>query len=67
MKDSTKLALILILSLIWALATIVAVSYKLLIVHSLLEVFMVSVPFVSFFCTIVLYTIECKNEANKTI
>jgi hypothetical protein len=67
MRNSTKLALILILSLIWALATMVAVSYKLLIVHSLLEVFMVSVPFVSFFCTVVLYTIECKNEANKTI
>jgi hypothetical protein len=67
MKNSTKLALILILSLIWALATIIAVSYKLIVLHSLLEVFMVSVPFVSFFSTIVLYTIECKNEANTTI
>ena len=67
MRNSTKLALILILSLIWAIATMIAVSYKLLIVHSLLEVFMVSVPFVSLFCTVLLYTIECKNEVNKTI
>jgi hypothetical protein len=67
MKDSTKIAVVLIMSLLWCVGTILAISDGLLIVNSLLATFMVSVPFLSFFCSLLVYILEHQNETNKTI
>jgi hypothetical protein len=65
MKQSTRIAFILILSLIWSIVTMLAVANKSLLLNTGIEIFMVLVPFISFFGILALYHFEYKAEVAK--
>tara|TARA_R110000782_G_scaffold231893_3_gene318195 strand:- start:359 stop:583 length:225 start_codon:yes stop_codon:yes gene_type:complete len=65
MKQSTKFAIVLVLSLVWIFATILGISDNLLKLNTPIEMFMVLTPFISFFGTLVAYHLEYKDEVSK--
>lgn len=65
MKESTKLAVILILSLVWCATTMFAVGSEVLLLNTPIEIFMVVVPFIAFFGILVLYHLEYKAEVAR--
>jgi len=62
MKESTKLLVVVILSLIWALTTIFAAANNSMIMEDSINIFMLLVPFISFFGSLLIYHFEYKFE-----
>ena len=65
MKQSTKFAFAIVLTVVWCFGTIIGVSDNLLTLTTPIEKFMVLAPFISFFCMLVIYHLEYKDEVKK--
>lgn len=64
MKQSTKLLVVVILSLIWALTTMFAVANNSMTMTDSICIFMILMPFIAFFGSLVIYHLEYKSEQN---
>jgi hypothetical protein len=64
MKQSTKTLVLVVLNLIWALTTMFAVANNTMIMTDAISIFMVLMPFIAFFGTLVIYHLEYKSEQN---
>lgn len=62
MKQSTRLAVVVVLSLVWALTTLFAVANNLMIMNDPISAFMVLMPFIAFFGSLIIYHFEYKSE-----
>lgn len=62
MKQSTKFLVVVVLSLIWALTTMFAVANKAMIMTDSISIFMVLMPFIAFFGSLLIYHFEYKSE-----
>jgi len=65
MKESTKLLVIVIMSLIWALATLFATANNSLKTEDPIELYMVLAPFLAFFGSLLIYHSKYKSEQIK--
>jgi len=65
MKQSTRLGVMLVLTIIWLFTTMFAVAEQLIIMEDLMSCYMILCPFIAFVALLIMYSLEYRAENKK--
>jgi hypothetical protein len=65
MKESSRLLVIVLLNLVWVLATIFALANNSIVIEDSISVFMSSMSFIALFGSLFLYSYQLRNEQKR--